>query len=142
MDYIFPAFKAVSLVFACLAVATGAHALWNPVGFAASFGMPLEPLPTKNGVDINPNRLGGKTAASYVSLMGVRQLATGITLLAFASQGEWTEMATILAILGLVVATTDGLFLYRSGAGAKGPFHALPGALIALLAGAVLYLKP
>lgn len=142
MDYILPAFKVVSIIFACLASATGAHALWNPVGFAASFGMPLQPFAKKNNVDIGPNRLDGKTAASYVSLMGVRQLATGITLLAFASQGKWTEMATILVILGLVVATTDGFFLYRSGAVAKGPFHALPGVLIALLAGTVLYLTP
>ncbi|NPD68107.1 DUF4267 domain-containing protein [Lichenicola cladoniae] len=142
MNYILPAFKAVSVTFACLAVATGAHALWKPVGFAASFGMPLQPLPKKNDVNINPNRLDGKTAASYVSLMGVRQLATGFTLLAFASQGKWTEMATILVILGLVVATTDGFFLYRSGAGAKGLFHVIPGALIALLAGSVRYLTP
>lgn len=141
MNYILPTFKAVSVTFACLAVATGAHALWNPVGFAASFGMPLRPPPRENDVNINANQPGGKTDASYVSLMGVRQLATGITLLAFASQGKWTEMATILTILGLVVATTDGFFLYRSGAGAKGPFHAIPGALIALLAGAVLYLR-
>lgn len=142
MDYILPAFKAVSVTFASLAVVTGAQALCKPVGFAASFGMALQPLPKKNDADKNPNCLGKETAASYVSLMGVRQLATGITLLAFASQGKWTDMATILVILGLVVAPTDGLFLYRSGAKAKGPFHALPGALIALLAGAVLYLRP
>lgn len=138
MDYILLTFKAVSVTFASLAVVTGAQALCKPVGFAASFGMALQ----KNDADKNPNFLGKETAASYVSLMGVRQLATGITLLAFASQGKWTDMATILVILGLVVAPTDGLFLYRSGAKAKGPFHALPGALIALLAGAVLYLRP
>lgn len=142
MDYILPIFKVVSVTFACLAAATGAHALWNPIGFAASFGMPLQPFSKNYEVNINPNLLAGKTVASYVSLMGVRQLATGITLLAFASQGKWTEMATILVILGLIVATIDGFFLCRSGAGAKGLFHAFPGALIALLAGAVLYLTP
>jgi len=142
MDYTLLAFKAVSVIFACLALATGTHALWHPLGFAASFGIPLQPLPDKLSGNINTDRLGGTPATSYVSLMGARQLATGFTLLAFASQGKWTEMAIILVILGLGVATTDGLLLYRAGARKKGLFHALPGVLIALLAGAVLYSTP
>ena len=142
MDYILLGFKAVSVIFACLALATGAHALWHPFGFAGSFGISLQPLPEKYDANINTDGPDGNAATSYVSLMGARQLATGITLLAFAIQGKWTEMATILVILGLIVATTDGFLLYRSGARKKGLFHALPGALIALLAGAFLYLTP
>lgn len=46
-------------------------------------------------------------------------------------------MATNLAILGTVVAGTDGFYLARSGARNLAKFHAIPGALIALLAGAV-----
>jgi hypothetical protein len=129
MAYVLPAFKAVSLTFACLAVATGFQALWSPTNFASSFGIPIQSSPKSRE----------NAALSYVSLMGVRQLATGITLLVFARQGKWEEMATILVILGFLVAGTDGLYLWRSGAGMKGPFHALPGAGIALLAGAVLY---
>ena len=71
--------------------------------------------------------------------MGVRQLATGITLLTFAYQTKWTEMANILAILGVVVAGTDGVYLSRFGAGKQAMFHAIPGALIAILAGAVVF---
>ncbi|DBA86180.1 hypothetical protein WJX77_005830 [Trebouxia sp. C0004] len=71
--------------------------------------------------------------------MGVRQLATGIILLIFAQQNKWTEMATILAIIGVVVAGTDGVYLSRAGAGNLGRFHAIPGALIAALAGGVIY---
>jgi hypothetical protein len=129
MAYIFPAFKVVSVTFACLAIATGLQGLLSPTAFATSFGIPIQPAPKAHE----------KAALSYVSLMGVRQLATGITLLAFARQGKWEEMATVLVILGFLVAGTDGLFLWTSGAGMKGPFHALPGACIALLAGAVLY---
>ena len=48
-------------------------------------------------------------------------------------------MATMLSISGIVVAGTDGLYLSRSGARSKGLFHAIPGALIAVLAGAVIF---
>ena len=70
--------------------------------------------------------------------MGVRQLATGLTLLAFAYQGKWKEMATILSILGIVVAGTDGACLAQKNLG-KGLFHAGPGACISALSIAVLY---
>lgn len=69
--------------------------------------------------------------------MGVRQLATGLTLFTFAYQGKWNEMATILTILGFVVAGTDGYYLAQTGARGQARFHAIPGALIALLSGAV-----
>jgi hypothetical protein len=150
MSYILSAFKAVSFTFAVLAVATGVQALWDPVGFAASFGIPIHVAPKTNDNDntINPSQprdklaLSNATAASYVALMGVRQLATGITLLTFVYQGKWNELGTLLVILGFLVAGTDGVFLYRSGAGWKGPFHALPGAGIALLAGAAISSSP
>lgn len=71
--------------------------------------------------------------------MGVRQLGTGITLLTFAYQGKWTEAATILAIIGIVVAGTDGFFLARAGYGSLGRFHAIPGAEIAALAAAAVH---
>ena len=72
--------------------------------------------------------------------MGIRQLATGIILLTFAYQSKWVEAATILAIIGIVVAGTDGIYLARGGGGSKaGLFHAIPGALIAALACGVIY---
>lgn len=71
--------------------------------------------------------------------MGVRQLATGLTLLVFTYQHKWVEAATILSILGIVVAGTDGIYLARSGAWSMAKFHAIPGALIAALAAAVVF---
>ena len=71
--------------------------------------------------------------------MGVRQLATGTILLTFAYQNKWAEMATILAIIGILVAGTDGVYLARAGKTAQAKVHAVPGALIAALAGAVVY---
>lgn len=122
MDYVLLTFKAVSLIFAVTAVATGGQAVVDPVGFSASFGLAVS---------------SRERVKAYVSLMGVRQLATGVTLLVFACQGKWTEMATILAIIGFVVAGTDGYHLKR--AGARGLLHAVPGACIAALAGGALY---
>ena len=134
MDYILLVFKAVSVTFACFAVATGAHALWSPTGFAASFGIPVQPLPNVNVLN-GSNQSEEDRATSYVRLLGARQLASGMILLALAGLGEWTEMAVVLSTLGLVVATTDGLILNRSGAGTKGLFHALPGVVMATLSG-------
>lgn len=71
--------------------------------------------------------------------MGIRQLATGLTLLTFAYQEKWIEIATVLSILGIVVAGTDGICLARAGNYSQARFHAIPGACIALLAGTVLY---
>lgn len=145
MTYILPAFKAFSTIFACLAVATGAQALWDPIGFAASFGIPIHHAPrmsTGNSTDtaIKQGRSDSTVATaapSCVSLIGVRQLATGVTLVTFAWQGRLDEMAVLPFVLGFLVAGTDGLFFYRSRAAAKGLFHAGPGAGIAMLAGAV-----
>lgn len=154
MDYILPAFKFVSVTFAILAVGTGARAVVDPVGFSKSFGLSLEPTTKDSSVpDTKDNGIGShdKTKASrsdqqyhslakaYSSLMGVRQLGTGITLLTFAYQGKWTEAATILAIIGIVVAGTDGFFLARAGYGSLGRFHAIPGAGIAALAAGAIY---
>ena len=151
MDYVLPAFKAVSVIFAISAVATGTQAIVNPVGFSRSFGLPLSPTITdvaRRLIDTDNAAMSRPTAPlhyhrsltmSYVSLMGVRQLATGITLLTFAYQNKWRESATVLTIIGIVVAGTDGIYLSRAGSGKLGLFHALPGALIAALAGAFIY---
>ncbi|KAK0938043.1 hypothetical protein LTR29_010372 [Friedmanniomyces endolithicus] len=154
MDSIIPtSFKAVAVIFATLAVVTGAQALVDPVGFSKSFGLTLEPAPlspvpdTKTGNASSSSKKAASPseeqqrslAKSYASLMGVRQLGTGLTLLVFAYQGKWAEAATILAIIGFVVAGTDGFFLARAGYGSLGRFHAIPGAGIAILAAAAIY---
>lgn len=135
MNFLLPTFKTISLTFALSALVTGIQALADPITFSRSFGIPIPAAKDTNNSNSNSN---GSPIKSYVSLMGVRQLATGITLLTFAYQQKWTEMATILSILGIVVAGTDGVFLWRSGAGKGALFHAIPGALIALLAGVVV----
>lgn len=150
MFYLLPIFKAVSVIFAISAVATGAQAILDPLGFSKGFGLALSST-TADSVGSrtdNEDTVTSKTAAilrhqrsltmSYVSLMGVRQLATGIILLTFAYQNKWTEMATILAIIGIVVAGTDGIYLSRAGRKELGIFHAVPGALIAALAYGIL----
>lgn len=149
MNYLLPTFKTVSVMFAISAVATGAQGILDPVGFSKFFGLPLSPTITTHSVYSLADKDNSKTMAtlnhdrsltmSYVSLTGVRQLATGITLLTFAYQNKWTEVATILAIIGVVVAGTDGVYLSRNGTMASGVFHAIPGALISALACAVIY---
>ena len=153
MVYLLPIFKTVSVIFAISAVATGAQAILDPVGFSRGFGLPLSSIITDSvGSSIdNEGAITTRTAAtlhihrsltmSYVSLMGVRQLATGIILLPFAYQNKWTEQATILAIIGIIVAGTDGIYLSRAGGRKVGLFHAIPGAIIAALACGVICSK-
>lgn len=123
MNFLLPTFKMVSVAFAGSAIVTGTQAIVDPIGFSRSFGLPITMVKSND-----------HPIESYVSLMGIRQLATGITLLTFAYQKKWTEMATILTILGIIVAGTDGFYLSRSGARNLAKLHAIPGALIALLA--------
>lgn len=139
-----PLFKGVSVIFAVSAIGTGIHALVDPVGFSNFFGMPLASLIVD---DTKATRSSTATirndqnsvARDYISLMGIRQLATGVILLIFAYQGKWTEMATVLCTIGILVAGTDGVYLSRSGAKGLGRLHAIPGALIAALAGLLIY---
>lgn len=157
MDDLQAIFKAVSMIFAVSAVATGVQAIVDPVGFSKGFGIALGPssmdsvgsLKNNKHTD-TPKTVTPKTtlndsqshrclAMSYVSLMGVRQLGTGIILLTFAYQNKWTDIATILAIIGIVVAGTDGIYLTRTGTKKLGMFHAIPGAMISALACAFLY---
>lgn len=143
MNSVLSTFKIVGVAFACAAVFTGAQAMVDPVGFSRSFGLPIVSAKDAEGSKATPDPQLYKTdsspARSYVALMGVRQLATGIILLTFAYQGKWTEMATILSIIGIIVAGTDGFYLSRSGAGNQARFHAIPGALIAILAGTTIF---
>lgn len=151
MDVLLPTFKIVSVVFAISAVVTGLQAIINPIGFSRTFGLPLitttiEPselltdqdsaLTSRATTVLHSQR---NLTKSYISLMGIRQLATGIILLTFALQRKWIEMATILAIIGIVVAGTDGIYLSRAGAKSLGWLHAIPGAAIAVLASGVVY---
>ena len=131
MDVLLTTFLTISLLFAVSAVATGFQALVDPVGFSRTFGLPLTP-------ELHHQPVHG-VARRYTSLMGVRQLATGVILLIFAYQHKWAEMATILAVIGVVVAGTDGMHLWRAGHKTQAQFHAIPGALIAALAGAFIY---
>jgi len=138
-------FKTISMIFAVAAVFTGVQAIFYPIAFAKSFGIPVPA--SLCGSEIRPDRDSSAAlqpssttfTTSYISLLGVRQLGNGVTLLVFAYLNKWDDIAIILAIIGLLVAGTDGLFLIRSGATQAGLFHAVPGALIATLAAATLY---
>lgn len=132
-------FKAVSMIFAVSAVITGIQAIATPTSFSRSFGIPIGDVLSARGTQTRPEN---DPLKAYVGLMGVRQLATGLTLLVFAYQGKWTEMATILSILGFVVAGTDGIFIAQSGATSQAMFHAIPGALIAILSASVTISNP
>lgn len=143
------AFKAVCSIFTAASLLTGTQAIVNPTAFATSFGIPLAQPPE------SPKQAAASTtdttkpppphhdpaASSYVALLGARQLGTGITLLVFACQGKWVECATVLSVIGLVVAGADGYHIAKNGNLGGGVFHAGPGAAIAALAGAVVWYK-
>lgn len=130
MDVLATLFKSVSLIFAFSAVGTGLQALLDPLGFSKGFGIPYSP-DKKDAKDVTAT--ANNNLLPYISLVGARQLATGMTLLLFSWRSKWTEMAELLSILGFVVAGSDGLHLFRIGNTNQAIFHALPGSMIALL---------
>lgn len=136
-------FKAVSVIFAVAAVFTGLQAIINPARFAKSFGVPLhQPVhkATKAAeAKHEPRTHETATSSSYIALLGARQLGTGITLLIFAYQGKWIESATILMIIGVLVAGMDGYYIARCGSLGGGLFHAVPGVCVAALAAGALW---
>lgn len=145
-------FKLTTVIFSAAAIYTGAQALFHPAGFAKSFGLSLDSMGAaillktsgskKEGAAVilaNPNLHPYNPAMSYVSLMGIRQLANGLILATFAYKGKWIEVATILAIIGILVAGIDGIYLSRAGKTSLGVYYAVPGALIAMYASVVLY---
>jgi hypothetical protein len=147
MHSFLPVSKAISVVFAILATYTGLRGIVDPVGFSNFFGLPLGTNPVRShlssdGSDPQREVVYGANqhslAKSYVSLMSVRQLGTGIILLVFSFQGKWVEVATILAVIGLLVAGTDGIYIARNGTWTAGAFHAIPGGLIAVKAWIVI----
>lgn len=140
------AFKLVSITFTLAALVTGVQGVVSPVAFSRTFGLPLPTANTKNDANSKSPR-GARASApemnldkqrelarTYASLMGARQLGTGVILAIFIYQDKWVEVATVLAVIGFVYAGMDGLFLARAGKTAKALWHALPGALIATLA--------
>lgn len=146
MIYLLATFKLVSITFTLAALATGAQGVVDPVAFSRTFGLPLPMTNTTNNANSKAPKAAEASATetsldkerelarTYASLMGARQLGTGIILATFIYQNKWTEVATVLAVIGFVYAGTDGLFLARAGKTAKALWHALPGALIATLA--------
>jgi hypothetical protein len=136
-------FRAVTLIFASASLYTGLQAVFVPAKFAASFGIRLPDATTTKSTSSaahTTSSLKDPRASAYVSLMGARQFGTGVSLLAFAYQGKWAEAATILSIIGIVVAGTDGWHIARTGGSIGGGlYHAGPGAAIAALATAFLW---
>ncbi|KAL8279889.1 hypothetical protein RQP46_007739 [Phenoliferia psychrophenolica] len=137
--WLLPTFKVVSITFAVSAIATGAQALVDPIGFSKFFGLPIgSPERASSSDNAASARDDRSRTLAYISLMGIRQLGTGIVLVAFAWQSKWVEVATVLAVIGFVVAGTDGLYIARGGNASDGRWHAIPGAAIAVLSIAVL----
>lgn len=119
-------FRAVTLIFASASLFTGFQAVFVPAKFASSFGIRLPDADTTKSTP-SASSLKDPGASAYVSVMGARQLGTGLTLLAFAYQGKWAEAATVLSIIGVVVAGTDGWHIARTGGSLGGGlYHAGP----------------
>lgn len=119
---LFILFKGVSIIFATASVFTGAQALLDPIAFSKTFGISI------------PKQHDTPLLRSYITLMATRQLATGISILLLAKQGQFLAVAYILIVAGIVVAGTDGVFIAKMGSRKMGIVHAGPGFVIASIA--------
>lgn len=103
--------RGANATFAAASIITGCTAVRDPSTFADTFGLELPPR--SSGFNQFPKE--AQTALleqqnvtrKYVSLMGVRQLATGLILLTLEWRHQWREAAIVVAISGFVVATTN-----------------------------------
>ena len=120
-------FKGISLIFATATVFTGAQALLVPIAFSKTFGISI------------PKQHDTPLLRSYITLMAIRQLATGISILLLARQGHFLAIAYILMVAGFVVAGTDGVFIAKNGSRKMGIVHAGPGFVIASIAALVIW---
>lgn len=144
MDYLLSSFQGVSVIFAILALQTGGQAFWNPLAFAETFGLPMEPTPAGTLTSANKAMTGAaetnhNVALSFVTMMGMRQFAAGGTLLALAAQGKWVSVATVLSVYGVCAAGVDTYNLHRANKPSLARYHGIPGAIITGHAMAVLY---
>lgn len=103
--------------FALLSVATGVQALLNPAGFATTFG-----LPTNGQTSLNP----------YVSVMAGRNLAGGLTLLAFSYYNDRRAMGSFM-VAGLATGLTDAVICYNHGTQDAAYGHAIMSVLFGSL---------
>lgn len=124
---LFMLFKGISLIFATATVFTGAQALLDPIAFSKTFGISI------------PKQHDTPLLRSYITLMAIRQLATGISILLLARQGHFLAIAYILMVAGFVVAGTDGVFIAKNGSRKMGIVHAGPGFVIASIAALVIW---
>lgn len=121
------AFKPISLIFAISTIITGAQSLINPLAFSTLFGIQV------------PKAQDTALLRSYISLIGSRQLSTGLIILLLAARGSYNAIAHILAVSGIVVAGWDGVVIRRHASTRLGLVHAGPGFVIAAVAAAVIW---
>lgn len=138
MSFLYQIFKWITVIHGIAMTYTGAQSLFDPVGFAAGFGLPIDP--SAHPKHATPSGSSSTDLPrSFAQLVGARQLATGLIGLTFAYQQKWSELATMLSISGVVVAGMDGVVLMRNGYGRGGISHAIPGVIISAIAMAYLW---
>ncbi|TDV27802.1 uncharacterized protein DUF4267 [Paraburkholderia caballeronis] len=110
----------LALLLALAIIAIGAQYLANPMAATRSFGLPLP----ENGANI----------AWWLRLKGVRDIASGLTVLAFIAWGAPREIGLIL-LVETVIPVGDMLVILAAKGSAKSAFgiHA-PTAVLMVLA--------
>lgn len=83
MAYLLPILASVTSIFSIAFIMMGIQALLSPIGFSRTFGLPFN---ITHQPDSPSSRHHINVTTSYISLMGIRQLATGLILLPFSYQ--------------------------------------------------------
>lgn len=120
-------FKPTAFIFSIASIFTGLQSLFRPLHFSRLFGIPIVPSQT------TPLLL------DYISLMGSRQLSTGLATALLLLRGNDVGAGYVLMVAGVVVAGWDGVIIARNGSTRMGIVHAGPGFVIAAIAAGVVW---
>ena len=110
------------------AAAAGIRSILKPEPFAESFGLPQSRLGTSKRSDSRLER------NAFIPVVGVRNIATGLSILTFSLQNE-TRTTGIILLCNLAAMIGDTVICYRSGTMGSERSHLVASLIFALLGG-------
>ena len=137
MDILPPLAQTTATLVGLAATAAGFRSILNPRSFAQSFGLPQpDPQPRPQGQDqeANPHLKSATGSNPFIPVVGVRNIATGLSILAFSLQNKARTTGMVL-LCNLAAMVGDTVICYRLGTRGSETSHLVASMVFALLGG-------
>ena len=119
------------------ATLAGFRSILSPKSFAQSFGLPQsDPQPRLQGQDqeVRSQSKSLDSSNPFIPVVGVRNIATGLSILTFSLQNKSQTTGTVL-LCNLAAMVGDTVICYRLGARGSETSHLVASMVFALLGG-------